>query len=161
MRIYLESTIPSYVVARPARDIIQAARQQLSRDWWELQREKHELFISQIVLDEIAFGEEAMAQRQLGLLQGIPLLQVTDEAKELARKILSSGILPATADRDAAHIALASVYEMDILLSWNCRHIANAANQRGMRKVVEAAGFNLPVLCTPEELMEDENEQGN
>ena len=64
MRIYLESTIPSYVVARPARDIIQAARQQLSRDWWELQREKHELFISQIVLDEIAFGEEAMAQRQ-------------------------------------------------------------------------------------------------
>ena len=102
-----------------------------------------------------------MAQRRLGLLQGIPLLQVTDEAKELARKILSSGILPATADRDAAHIALASVYEMDILLSWNCRHIANAANQRGMRKVVEAAGFNLPVLCTPEELMEDEDEQGN
>ena len=161
MRIYLESTIPSYVVARPARDIIQAARQQLSRDWWELQREKHELFISQIVLDEIAFGEEAMAQRRLGLLQGIPLLQVTDEAKELARKILSSGILPATADRDAAHIALASVYEMDILLSWNCRHIANAAIQARLRKLADASGFTLPVNCTPEELMEDENEQGN
>ena len=131
MRIYIESTIPSYVVARPARDLLQAARQQLTRDWWDSQRKKHEIFASQIVLDEIAFGEKAMARLRLELLQGVPLLRVTDEVKEFARKILSSRLLPATADRDAAHIALASAYEMDILLSWNCRHIANAAIQAG------------------------------
>jgi endonuclease III-like uncharacterized protein len=161
MRIYIESTIPSYVVARPARDLLQAARQQLTRDWWDLQREKHEIFISQVVLDEIAFGEKAMARLRLELLQRVPLLQVTDEAKVLARKILTSGLLPATADRDAAHIALASVYEMDILLSWNCRHIANAALQARLRRLADAAGFTLPVICTPEELMDNDHEQND
>lgn len=158
MRIYIESTIPSYVVARPARDLLQAARQQLTGDWWELQRQKHTLFSSQVVLDEVAFGEKVMAQRRLDLLQGVPLLQVTDEVKELARKILVTGILPATADRDAAHIALASAYEMDILLSWNCRHIANAAIQARLRRLAQTAGFTLPVICTPEELMENSDE---
>lgn len=161
MRVYMESTIPSYVVARPARDLIQAARQQLTRDWWDLQRNKHELFTSQVVLDEVAFGEAAMAQLRLDLLDGVPVLQVTDEVKALARKVLESGLLPATADRDAAHIALATAYEMDILLSWNCRHIANAAIQARLRKLAEAAGFTLPVICTPEELMENDNEQND
>ena len=153
MRIYIESTIPSYVVARPARDLLQAARQQLTRDWWDLQREQHELFTSQVVLDEIAFGEKAMAQHRLELLQSVPLLPVTEEVMEFAGKVLASGLLPATADRDAAHIALASAYEMDILLSWNCRHIANAAIQARLRKLADASGFTLPVLCTPDELM--------
>ena len=160
MRIYIESTIPSYVGARPARDLLQAARQQLTCDWWATQRQKHTLFASQVVLDEVAFGEKAMAHLRLELLQGLPLLQATDEAKDLALKILASGLLPATADRDAVHIALASAYEMDILLSWNCRHIANAAIQAGLRRVVESAGFTLPVICTPEELMESDHEQG-
>jgi len=161
MHFYIESTIPSYVVARPARDLLQAARQQLTRDWWDSQREKHELFTSQVVLDEIAFGEKAMAQLRLETLPAVPLLQVTDAVKELARKVLTSGLLPATLDRDATHIALASAYEMDILLSWNCRHIANAAIQTRLRRLVEAAGFTLPVICTPEELMENDNEQNN
>jgi len=86
MRIYLESTIPSYVVARPARDLLQAARRQLARDWWELKRGQHELFTSQVVLDEISFGEKAMADRRLETLRGVPLVQVTEEVKELARK---------------------------------------------------------------------------
>ena len=161
MRIYIESTIPSYVVARPARDLLQAARQQLTRDWWDFQRGKHELFTSQVVLDEVAFGERAMAQIRLDLLDGVPILQVTNEVKTLARKVLESGLLPGTADRDAVHIALASAYEMDILLSWNCRHIANAAIQARLRKLAEAAGFTLPVICTPEELMEDDHEQND
>lgn len=161
MRIYIESTIPSYVVARPARDLLQAARQQLTRDWWDLKREQHELFTSQVVLDEIAFGEKAMAQLRLELLQSVPLLPVTDEVKEFAAKVLASGLLPATADRDAAHIALASAYEMDILLSWNCRHIANAAIQARLRKLADASGFTLPVICTPEELLENDHEQND
>jgi hypothetical protein len=159
MRIYIESTIPSYVVARPARDLLQAARQQLTRDWWDFQRERHELFASQVVLDEIAGGEAAMARQRVELVAQIKLLDLSDDAKSLARDILQSGVLPADADRDAAHIALATVHEMDILLSWNCRHIANAAIQARLRKLAETAGFTLPVICTPEELMENDNEQ--
>src|SRR5256885_3696990 len=100
MRIYIETTIPSYYVARPARDLLQAARQQLTRDWWDLQREEHELFTSQVVLDEIAFGEKEMAEHRQQVVKGIPLLQVSEEVKELAGNVLTSGLLPITADRD-------------------------------------------------------------
>ena len=152
MRIYIESTIPSYVVARPARDLLQAARQQLAKDWWDLKRAKHELFTSQVVLDEITSGETAMAQQRLDVMAQIKLLDLTDEANALTKDILASGLLPADADRDAAHIALATVHEMDVLLSWNCRHIANAAIQARLRRLVEKSGFALTVLCTPDEL---------
>jgi hypothetical protein len=161
MRIYIESTIPSYVVARPARDLLQAARQQLSRDWWDLKREQHELFTSQVVLDEIAGGEAAMAEQRLALMGGITVARATDEVEALTQSILDSGVLPASADRDAAHIALATVHEMDLLLSWNCRHIANAFILAKLRKLADAAGFTLPVICTPEELLENENEQND
>jgi hypothetical protein len=129
MRVYIESTIPSYVVARPARDLFQAARQQLTRDWWDLKRHEHELFTSQVVLDEIAAGDPEMARQRLGLVASTKLLDLTDDANALTKVILRSGVLPAAADRDAAHIALATVHQMDILLSWNCRHIANAFRQ--------------------------------
>src|SRR5882672_12863385 len=108
MRIYVESTIPSYIVARPARDLLQAARQQLTRDWWDLRRDKHELFTSQFVLDEVAAGESEMARQRLKVLSGLPLLDPNDSANVLGRDILRSGLLPASADGDAAHIALAT-----------------------------------------------------
>jgi hypothetical protein len=159
MRIYIESTIPSYVVARPARDLLQAARQQLTCDWWHSKRGRYDLFASQIVLDEIASGDAEMARQRLALVAQINLLELTDDAKTLTMDILRSGVLPSEADRDAAHIALATVHEMDILLSWNCRHIANAAIQPALRKLADAAGFTLPVICTPEELLGNDNEQ--
>jgi hypothetical protein len=158
VRVYIESTIPSYVVARPARDLLQAARQQVTRDWWELRRERHELFTSQVAVDEVAEGDPAMAQLRLELLKSVPLLAGTDEALELARVILSSGLLPASADRDAAQIALATVHEMDILLSWNLRHIANATIQVRLRRLVDGAGLVLPEICTPDELMESDDD---
>src|SRR5438067_6398066 len=154
MRIYIESTIPSYVVSRPARDLLQAARQQLTRDWWDLKRFGHELFTSQVVLDEIAGGEGAMAKQRLELMSGITVARTTEDAETLTQRILDSGVLPPKANRDAAHIALATIHEMDILLSWNCRHIANGFIQTKLRRVVEAGGFVLPVICTPEELLE-------
>jgi DNA phosphorothioation-dependent restriction protein DptG len=138
---------------------LQAARQQLTRDWWETQRDKHDLFTSQIVLDEIASGDAAMAQRRLELMANTKLLDLTDDANAVTKDILRSGLLPAIANRDAAHIALATVHEMDILLTWNCRHIANAAIQLRLRNLVQAAGFILPVICTPEELMDDAQEE--
>jgi hypothetical protein len=126
-----------------------------------LKREQHELFTSQVVLDEIAGGEAAMAEQRLALMGGITVARATDEVEALTQSILDSGVLPASADRDAAHIALATVHEMDILLSWNCRHIANAIIQAKLRKLADAAGFTLPVICTPEELLENENEQND
>ena len=152
MRIYIETTIPSYVVARPARDLLQAGRQQLTRDWWDLKRQEHELFTSQIVLDEIAAGETAMAQKRLELMADVTLVDLTDEAEAITKEILGSGLLPSDADRDAAHIALATVHKMDILLSWNCRHIANAAIQSRLRRLATGAGLTLPLLCTLDEL---------
>ena len=95
MRIYIESTIPSYVVARPARDLLQAARQQLTKDWWDTKRENHDLFISQLVLDEIGFGEAGMAKRRLELVANISLLESTEEARKLTRSIMDSRLLPA------------------------------------------------------------------
>ena len=159
MRIYIESTIPSYVVARPARDLLQAARQQLTRDWWDLRREQHELFTSQVVLDEIAAGEAEMARQRLELMSHVALLDLTEDANALTKDVLRSAVLPPHADRDAAHISLATVHEMDFLLSWNCRHIANARIQSRLRRLADAAGFTLPVICTPEELLENDNEQ--
>src|SRR5439155_3382808 len=122
MRIYIETTIPSYMVARPARDLLQAARQQLTRDWWELRRKRHELFTGQLVLDEIAFGEAEMAKRRLELMADIALLESTGKARELTKTIMNSRLLPAKAEGDGAHIALATVHKVDILLTWNCRH---------------------------------------
>jgi hypothetical protein len=104
------------------------------------------------VLDEITNGEAAMAQQRLSVMARIKLLDLTDEANVLTKEILASRLLPAAADRDAAHIAFATVHEMDILLSWNCRHIANAAIQAPLRRLVEKSDFALPVLCTPDEL---------
>lgn len=152
MRIYIETTIPSYVVARPARDLLQAARQQLTRDWWDLKREQHELFTSQVVLDEIGAGETAMARKRLELVAGIAILDLTPSAQSLGERILQSGLLPASADSDAAHIALATVHKMDILLTWNCRHIANPFIVGRLRRLVELAGERLPEIFTPEEM---------
>jgi len=99
MRIYIESTIPSYVVARPARDLLQAARQQLTRDWWDLRREQHELFTSQVVLDEIAAGEAEMARQRLELMSHVALLDLTEDANALTKDILRSAVLPPSAYR--------------------------------------------------------------
>ncbi len=128
----------------PGRRPLQAARQQLTKDWWDLRRSTHELYTSQVVLDEIANGETRMAEQRLELMAHIDLLELTDEARALTKEILISGLLPAAADRDAAHIALATAHEMDILLSWNCRHIANATIQARLRLLVEKSNFTLP-----------------
>jgi hypothetical protein len=141
------------VAARPASHLLQAARQRLARDWWEMDRKRHELFTSQIVLDEIAAGEVEMARRRLRLMAGIMVLDLIPDAENLADHILKSGLVPAKADSDAAHIALATVHKMDILPTLNCRHIANASIAVRLRRLVQSAGYELPAICTPEELL--------
>jgi len=118
-----------------------------------LKGHNHELFTSQIVLDEIAEGERAMASRRLKIMSGVPVLELTTEAADLTQRILDAGLLPAKADADAAHIALATIHQMDILLTWNCRHIANVEIQARLRRLVEAAGQQLPITCTVDEIV--------
>ena len=149
-RVYIETTIPSYLTARPSRDIVQAARQQLTREWWDVERRNYDLCISQIVLDEAT-----AAQRRMAVIDILPLLDLTFEVDGLAETIMQSGLLPASASRDAVHIAVAAVHQVHFLLTWNCRHIANATIFRDLQHVIMSAGYDVPVICTPEELLGD------
>ena len=154
-RIYIETTIPSYLTARPSRDIVQAARQQLTREWWDVERRNYDLCISQIVLDEVAAGDAAAAHRRMAVIDTLPLLDLTFEVDGLAETIMQSGLLPASASRDAVHIAVTAVHQVHFLLTWNCRHIANATIFRDLQHIIMSAGYDVPVICTPEELLGD------
>ena len=156
-KVYLETTIPSYLAARSSRDIVIAAHQQLTRDWWETRRTEFDLYISELVLREARSGNHAAATLRLDVLAEVPLLAVNDEIVELAEDLVVHGPLHRNAAADAAHIAFAAVYGCDYLLTWNCRHIANAELQRSIRQVVERHGYDVPNLCTPEELMGEES----
>ena len=154
-RIYIETTIPSYLTARPSRDIVQAARQQLTREWWDVERRNYDLCISQIVLDEAAAGDTEAAQRRMAVIDTLPLLDLTFEVDGLAETIMQSGLLPASASRDAVHIAVTAIHQVHFLLTWNCRHIANATIFRDLQHIIMSAGYDVPVICTPEELLGD------
>ncbi len=154
-RIYIATTIPSYLTARPSRDIVQAARQQLTREWWDVERRNYDLCISQIVLDEAAAGDVEAAQRRMAVIDTLPLLDLTFEVDGLAETIMQSGLLPVSASRDAVHIAVTAVHQVHFLLTWNCRHIANATIFRDLQHIIMSAGYDMPVICTPEELLGD------
>ncbi len=152
VKVYLETSFVSYLVARRSRDLIVAGRQQLTIDWWEQQRAKFELFISETVLEEAGRGDADEITKRMKVLAGIPLLDVSDEALRLADELLKRGTLPAKAAIDAVHIAVATVHRMDYLLTWNCKHIANGHVRKLAGRYFRAAGYEPAVICTPEEL---------
>jgi predicted nucleic acid-binding protein len=152
-RLYLETTIPSYLTSHPSRDLVVAGHQQVTREWWESRRDAFQLFLSQLVIDEVSAGDPAAARARLKALREFPLLDITPEVTELASRILAAGKIPRKAAADAAHIAIAAVHGMDYLVTWNCVHIANAANARALALICLQQGYNCPVICTPEELM--------
>jgi len=153
--LYLESTIPSYLVAAPSRDLLIAAHQQVTAEWWRNRRIEFDLYVSQFILDEIGRGDAEVAKRRLDAVKGIPLLDITEDVLDLAAGFLTLRIIPKRAGTDAVHIALAAVHSIDFLLTWNCKHIANAAIIRDIEAVCRMRGFPCPVICTPEELMGD------
>ncbi|MGH9609901.1 MAG: type II toxin-antitoxin system VapC family toxin, partial [Bryobacteraceae bacterium] len=136
-KLYLETTIPSYLAAQPSRDLLVAAHQEITRDWWQARRSAFDLFISELVVQEVRAGDARHAGERLEILRGISILPVDDEILELAEHLIAEGAIPRKAAADAAHIAIATVYGCEYLLTWNCRHIANAELQRTMRRVVE------------------------
>jgi hypothetical protein len=152
-KVYLETTIPSYLVAWVSRDLIMAAHQQITREWWDGRRHDFDLFVSQLVLEEAGAGDPGAASRRLELIRDVPALRVIEAADDLAAELVRSVPLPARAELDALHIAVAAVSGMDFLLTWNCRHIANAAYQHRIESICRASGHEPPVICTPEALL--------
>ncbi|MCG6534648.1 MAG: type II toxin-antitoxin system VapC family toxin [Syntrophales bacterium LBB04] len=154
-KVYIETTVVSYLTAWPSRDMIVAAHQQITDEWWRTKRQDFELFASQLVLREAQAGNEEMAQRRMKVLGNIKLLEVTEEALALAEKLIARGPLPKKAAEDAAHIAVAVVNGMDYLITWNCKHIANAKMRDKIELICKTNGYKPTIICTPEELLED------
>lgn len=151
--VYLETTIPSLLAARPSTDVIVAGDQEVSRQWWEHRRDAFRLYISDFVLEEVSRGDPGAAAKRIALLEGVPELEIDEETVRLVSHIMESGVIPARAGADAGHIAVATRYDVDYLLTWNCRHIANAEIVRNLSGVVNALNYRLPVICTPKELL--------
>ena len=152
-KVYIETTVVSYLTARPSRDLIIAAHQQLTQEWWENRRADFDLYASQLVIQESSAGDAVMAQKRLKILDEVPLLDANREAISLARTLVEKGPIPEKAAVDALHIAVATVHGMDYLLTWNCKHIANAEMQTSVGKICRESGYEPPIICTPEELL--------
>lgn len=152
-RIYIETTFVSYLTAWPSRDVVIAGHQQTTHEWWDTRRENYELCISRTVLDEAASGDPKAAREGLGVVSPMTLLQTTAEALSLAKALHAAGALPDKAADDALHIAIAAVHGIPYLLTWNCRHLANATMRPIIESVCAAHGFKAPIICTPEELL--------
>ncbi len=152
LKLYLETSVISYLTARPSRDLILAAHQQITRDWWDFKRQSFQIFVSQLVIQEAGAGDFEAAQKRLQVLENIPLLDLTPEVLALAKALLDDGILPTRAKEDALHLAVAAVHKMDFLLTWNCRHIANPDI---LRRIIlwhsDSSIHQFPVICTPAE----------
>ncbi|TVS11217.1 MAG: PIN domain-containing protein [Planctomycetaceae bacterium] len=151
--VYLETTFISYLVARPSRDVIVAGHQQTTHNWWETRRDDFACYVSQVVVDESSAGDPDEIRKRLEIIRVLPLLEVTDSVQALAQAIVASGVIPPRAVRDAAHIATAAVHGIDYLLTWNCRHLANAQIMRRIEMVCDKSSYRMPLICIPEVLL--------
>jgi predicted nucleic acid-binding protein len=151
--VYIETSIIGYLTARMSNNLILMANVEATQEWWDSRREQFDLYISQTVLDEVARGDAEIASRRLEILKEFPLLDVNESVQDLAMQFLAKSNLPPKAADDALHIAVATVYSLDYLLTWNCKHIANAQIQKKLAQISFDAGYELPTICTPYELM--------
>ena len=153
-KLYIETSIVSYLTARLSGDLITAARQRATREWWEQERHRYELFVSEAVVGEAGRGDSDAAQLRLDALAGLPEVTLSAEAASLAKALLDPGPIPNKAALEATHIAAATLGGADYLLTWNFKHLANAALRKRIDAVCRREGYEPPVICTPEELLE-------
>ncbi|MDQ1354891.1 MAG: hypothetical protein QG657_5200 [Acidobacteriota bacterium] len=154
-KIYIETTIISYLTGKPSRDIIIAAHQQITEEWWRTRRHFFDLYASQLVIREAGAGDEEYSQKRLNALSEAELLEITESALSLAKILIEKGAVPQKAEEDALHIAIAVVNGIDYFISWNCKHIANAKMRSKIEQVCQSCGYEPIIICTPEELLED------
>ena len=154
--VYLETTVVSYLTAKPSRDVVAAGHQQSTQDWWEDRRPDFRVVASQLVLQESGRGNMPAAQRRLDILKSVELLEITPEATTLARALVENGVVPDTSLEDALHVAIAVVNGCKYLVTWNYRHLASAGVRARIEAFCREKGYEPAIICTPEELMEDE-----
>jgi predicted nucleic acid-binding protein len=157
--LYVETSIVSYLRQRPSSQVVMAARQLLTHQWWNEERGNYELVTSQYVIDEASAGDPALAGERLESLEGIPLLPLDPEIGDIAKEIMARAILPPKAQIDALHIAAVAHHRIEYLLTWNCKHIANARILPRIHAVLFDLGIQIPIICTPEEMVDDEAEE--
>ncbi len=152
-KVYIETSIVSYLTSRPSREVVALGHQQVTRDWWENRRSAFELYTSEVVFAEAERGDPSAAAARVAVLSLLPRLLPTPASEELVPLLLRETKLPPEALLDMAHVSIATAHGMQFLLTWNCKHIANAQIVRAVERVCRLRGFEPPVLCTPDELM--------
>jgi hypothetical protein len=157
--VYIETSIVSYLRQKPSTQVVTAARQLLTHQWWNNERQNFDLVISQYVIDEASCGDPTLAAERLDSLDGIPLLSDAPEIPKIAREIMLLGVLPPKAQVDALHIAVVAHHRIQYLLTWNCKHIANAKILPRIHDLLTEMDIPIPIICTPEELLGDETEE--
>lgn len=156
--VYVETSIISYLRQKPSTQVVLAARQLLTHQWWNDERTNYQLVSSQFVIDEASAGNPTLAAERLQLLAGIPLLPLDPAIADIADEIMSRAILPERARTDALHIAAVAHHRIQYLLTWNCRHIANARILPRIHNVLNDLSLPVPVICTPEEMVGNDSE---
>ena len=152
--IYLETTIFGYLAMRPSKLLRVAANQESTRDWWDNHRHRYEPFVSQYVVDECLDGDPIAAQERAVFLDKIPLLKTNNDGIVLAQSLIDNVPIPPKAALDAYHISVAAVHGIEYLMTWNCKHIANALLRSKIVSLCRQAGFECPIICTPQEILE-------
>ena len=156
--VYIETSVVSYLTARRSRELVVAAQQKITRDWWRDAPQRFVLVASELVFTEAAGGDPDAARARLKALTAVTRLNTTVEATgPLIRKLLDLKAFPREAAADATHVAIAATNRVDYLLTWNLRHIANAAARSRIERACRKAGYESPIICTPNELMEEED----
>ena len=151
--VYIETSVVSYLTARPTADLLAAAWQKITVDWWETRRNRFALHTSDVAIEEAGRGDPEARGRRLAALSGIPILPITEASIELSKGLVRGGALPARALNDALHVAVSAVHGVDYLLTWNFRHLDNAETKPVIRSVCARHGHAGPEICTPRELM--------
>lgn len=155
MKIYIETSVISYLTARPSNNVSQASRQKYTREFWD-KRADFEVYMSELVVQEASAGNEQAAAARLVLLNNLKDIALDESARNLARKIIEGRAIPESCPEDALHVAIAAVSGMDVLLTWNFKHLNNPFTRMMVRQTVENAGYRCPELCSPEELLGDD-----
>ena len=153
-RIYVETTVVSYLTARPSRDILVAGHQEATRELWPHLSSTYETYISALVFEEAGKGDSAQAKMRLTAIEPFLMLDIDDEARTLAQKIIAGKAVPAEYPEDALHIAIAAVNGIEVILTWNFAHMNNPFTRKMVRRIIETEGYECPEICSPEELLE-------
>jgi len=153
-KVYIETTVVSYFAARPSRDLMIAGHQEATRELWPQLTADYESYVSALVYEEAGRGDPDQAERRVGAIKPFRMLDIDDECRALAEKIIAGKGIPREYPEDALHVAVAAVNGMEVLITWNFAHLNNPFTRMMVRQIVENEAYRCPEICSPEELLE-------